>query len=279
MEFRSEQARERYHAFVAAASGAVIGLDFDGTLAPIVSDPEQARIHPDSRAAMIALAEVFPTIAVITGRPVAQVLDLGDMDQAGREIRERGGELFIYGQYGYERWNSQQKQITSPEPPAGLAELRAEVPEILIAAQTPDVWLEDKGLALALHTRRCANPEAAYDRLLPQVLRAARRHELDVEPGRRVIEIRQARVHKGIAVQELAAVRRATGFCFIGDDLGDLAAFRAVAALAEQGLATLLVASASGEESALVDLADVVVPGPDGVAEFLNRMVASVSAS
>ena len=48
MEFRSQQARARYDDLVAAAAGVVVGLDFDGTLSPIVEDPAQALIHPDA---------------------------------------------------------------------------------------------------------------------------------------------------------------------------------------------------------------------------------------
>ncbi|MEO5850981.1 MAG: haloacid dehalogenase, partial [Nocardioides sp.] len=66
----------------------------------------------------------------------------------------------------------------------------------------------------------------------------------------------------------------ATGFLFAGDDLGDLEAFHAVAGLREAGLTTLLVCSASDEQSALVPLADVVVPGPDGVLDLLRRLTA-----
>ena len=69
-------------------------------------------------------------------------------------------------------------------------------------------------------------------------------------------------MHKGNAVETLVREQSAGGFLFAGDDLGDVEAFEAVAALREQGLPTLLVAAASEEQSALVPLADVVVPGP-----------------
>lgn len=278
MEFRSDQGRQRYGAFVAAGARAVIGLDFDGTLAPIVDDPEQARIHPRSRAALLPLSRLFPTIAVITGRPVAQVLELGDLDALGQQIAATGGELLISGQYGHERWSSRTRQLHTPAPPEGLGDLVAELPKLLEQVQDPAVWVEDKGLAVALHTRRCADPEATYQRLLPLIIAAASAHQLDIEPGRRVIEVRQAHTDKGMVVLELARERRVSGFCFIGDDLGDLAAFTAVAALAESGLPTLLVASESSEEPALVEMADVVVPGPDGVADLLEDLSRAATA-
>ena len=77
-------------------------------------------------------------------------------------------------------------------------------------------------------------------------------------------------MHKGLVVDYLVEDLEAGGFLFAGDDLGDLEAFHAVADLRERGLDTLLVCSASDEQSALVELADVVVPGPDGVLDLLR---------
>jgi trehalose 6-phosphate phosphatase len=87
-----------------------------------------------------------------------------------------------------------------------------------------------------------------------------------------VIEVRSPGMDKGVVVRNLAKEVEAGGFLFAGDDLGDVEAFEAVAELREQGLATLLVCSASQEESTLLELADVVVPGPDGVLDLLRRL-------
>jgi trehalose 6-phosphate phosphatase len=84
-------------------------------------------------------------------------------------------------------------------------------------------------------------------------------------------------MHKGIAVERLVEELHAGGFAFVGDDLGDVEAFEAVAALADAGLPTLLVCSASDEESALVELSDVLVRGPDGVLELLRRLTADAA--
>ena len=77
----------------------------------------------------------------------------------------------------------------------------------------------------------------------------------------------------------LAAQVDARGFMFAGDDLGDVEAFEAVAELREQGMATLLVCSASQEESTLIELSDVVVPGPEGVLDLLRRLTADARAA
>jgi len=139
-------------------------------------------------------------------------------------------------------------------------------------ADAADAYVEDKGLAVAVHTRRLDDPQGAFERLLPALRELATRYGLVTEPGRNVIEVRSPGAHKGIVVEKLAAELGARGFLFAGDDLGDLEAFEAVAELEKQGLATLRVCSASQEESALLPLADVVVKGPEGVVALLRQL-------
>lgn len=279
MEFTAPEGEHRYAAFVRAARRAVVGLDFDGTLAPIVDDPEQAHIHPDAAGVLVDLAGEIAAVAVITGRPARQALDLGGLEEVGNAIGDTGKELYLFGQYGNERWSSTRRRIVSPRPPAGLATFLRDLPRTLRNADAADAWVEDKGLAHAVHTRRMADPDAAFDRLLPPLRDLAARNGLVLEPGRHVIEVRAPGMDKGRAVQTLVAEVGARAVLFAGDDLGDVEAFEAVAKLAADGLATLLVCSASSEQSALVPLADVVVHGPEGVLDLLRQLTADVRAS
>jgi trehalose 6-phosphate phosphatase len=278
VRFTSPDAEQRYAALVAAAGSTVVGLDFDGTLAPIVDDPRSARIHPDAPAVLLELARVVLAVAVVTGRPAGKVLTLGGLDDVGREIGDGGGELFVFGQYGSERWTSTDRKVVSPRPPEGLAGFLRDLPRVLRDADAPDAYVEDKGLAIAVHTRRLADPAAAFERLEPRLRELAGRHDMALEPGRNVIEARSPGSDKGAVVRALAEETGAGGFLFAGDDLGDVEAFEAVRELREQGLATLLVCSASDEESALVELSDVVVRGPQGVLELLGRLVADATS-
>ena len=61
--------RDGLDAILARPGRAVLAFDFDGTLAPIVPDPEQARAHPDAVPALAALAPKVASVAVVTGRP------------------------------------------------------------------------------------------------------------------------------------------------------------------------------------------------------------------
>ena len=227
---------------------------------------------------LVALAEQVLAVAVVTGRPARQALDLGGLERVGNAIGDAGKELYLFGQYGNERWSSTNRRVIGPRPPHGLATFIADLPRLLRRLGAEDAHIEEKGLAVAVHTRRLDDPEAAYDDLLPALREQAARHDLVVEPGKQVIEVRSAGMHKGIVVDRLVEELDAGGFVFIGDDLGDVEAFEAVAALAKDGLPTLLVCSASDEESALHPLSDVLVRGPEGVLDLLRQLTDDAAA-
>ncbi|CAN5167406.1 MAG: trehalose-phosphatase [Nocardioides sp.] len=279
MEFTSADGPSKYEALVAVASDTVVALDFDGTLAPIVDDPEKARIHPDAGEVLADLAEHVAAVAVVTGRPVRQVLDLGGLEEVGDALMAAGKQLYVFGQYGNQRWTATRRAVIGPRPPAGLASFMRELPRALRDADAAEAWVEDKGLALAIHTRRMSDPAGAYSRLLPVLRRMAQGNNLMLEPGRNVLEVRSPGMNKGVVVDKLVEELGAKGFVFAGDDLGDVEAFESVAARGKDGMSTLLVCSASDEESALMPLADVVVPGPDGVLGFLRQFSVDVTAS
>ena len=273
MDFTSDEAADRYAALVRAAPDVIVGLDFDGTLAPIVDDPESAHIHPDGGQVLTDLAGAVRAVAVVTGRPARQALDLGGLDEVGDAIGGDGRELYLFGQYGNERWSSTNRRVISPRPPPGLATFERELPRVLRAADAAERFVEDKGLAVAVHTRRLDDPDDAFDRLVKPIGRAGRAAtDSSWSPGRQVLEIRSHGMHKGLVVEYLMENLEAGGFLFAGDDLGDLEAFEAVLDAHAPGLPTLLVCSASREESVLRAMADVVVDGPEGVLHLLRRL-------
>jgi trehalose 6-phosphate phosphatase len=279
MEFRSAVGAQQYAGLLRSGAGLLVALDFDGTLAPIVEDPESAVIHPDAPKVLVDLAAQVRAVAVLTGRPARQVLALGGLDAVGDAVGEAGRELVILGQYGNEHWSSHARRIVSPKPPAGLASLIGDLPRLLRTADATDAWIEEKGLAVAVHTRRLPDARAAFDRLLPVLEEAARARNLAVEPGRLVIEVRAGGMDKGLAMHRLVEEYDAHAVVFVGDDLGDVPAFEAVAELRDRGVPGLLVCSASDEESALRDRADVVVDGPEGVMGMLRELTADRAAA
>lgn len=250
---------------------AVAAFDFDGTLAPIVPDPTRARAHPGVLSALARLAPRLAAVAVVTGRPAATAVEYAGF--AGAPGLEH---LTVLGHYGLERWDAATGELRAPAEHPGITALRQELPELL-AAGADGVWLEDKGHALAVHTRRAADPDAALAALDAPLRAAAARCGLAVEPGRMVLELRPPGMDKGVALGSFLREHDAATVLFAGDDLGDLAAFRAVDALrAEGSMEGLLVCSAptTGEPPvrAVADLADLIVPGPAGVVALISAL-------
>ncbi|MER6512497.1 trehalose-phosphatase [Nonomuraea sp. NPDC001636] len=241
-------------------SGAVIGLDFDGTLSPIVPDPASAKIHPEAPAVLAELGAHVGAVAIVTGRPAATALELGPglADVPG---------LVVLGHYGFERW--EHGRVSAPPPPPGVPRVRAELPLLLDALGLHGVVIEDKGRAVAVHTRRAPDPEGALAVLREPLAELAAKHGLVIEPGRMVLELRPPGMDKGHALGLFLAERDARSVMFVGDDLGDLAAFDAVRA---SGLPGVTVCSGSAEVTALAERADIVVDGPDGVVALLREL-------
>jgi trehalose 6-phosphate phosphatase len=260
-EPRTAEGRAGLAALLADPARALIALDFDGTLAPIVADPTQARATAAAVAALHQLAGIAGTVAIVTGRPAADAAAFAGVAGVPGVI--------VLGHYGLQRW--ERGRISTPAPPPGLAVARADLPGVLAAASAdPGTWIEDKGEALAVHTRRAAQPQPELDRLRSPLAELADRTGLAVEPGRLVIELRPPGADKGQAVRDLAAERQPAAVLFCGDDLGDRPAFQAVRDLRADGTPGLLVASGSAETPpAITAEADLVVAGPDGVSKLL----------
>jgi len=132
---------------------------------------------------------------------------------------------------------------------------------------------------VAVHTRRTADPSATFDALRDPLTELAEEVGLVVEPGRFVHELRPAGGDKGDALRTLAEERPPAVVVFVGDDLGDLAAFDAVDRFRAEGTPGLLVCSGSTEVTVLADRADIVVDGPDGVVTLLGALADALTIS
>ncbi|WP_424869212.1 trehalose-phosphatase [Streptomyces sp. SAI-229] len=265
----TQAGREGLEALLSRPGKALIGLDFDGTLAPIVADPEQARAHPDAVGALAALAPRVAAVAVVTGRPAGVAVRHGGFaGVAGLE------HLVVLGHYGAERWDAVTGTVTAPAPHPGVAAVRAELPGVLDRVGAwQGTWIEEKGgRAVAVHTRRAADPQAAFEALREPLAGLAARHGLIVEPGRMVLELRPPGMDKGVALLEYARDIGAESVLYAGDDLGDLPAYTAVDKLRSAGTPGLLVCSGSDEVTELRERADLVVDGPAGVVGLLRAL-------
>jgi trehalose 6-phosphate phosphatase len=266
--------RQGLAALLAGPEKAVVALDFDGTLADIVPDPEQARAHPGTVPALAALAPRVASVVVVTGRPAGIAVRYGGFaDVPGLE------HLVVLGHYGAERWDAVSGAVKAPAPHPGVAAARADLPGYLDAVGAGQgSWIEEKGQAVAVHTRRATDPEAAFEALREPLTALAARHGLMVEPGRMVLELRPPGIDKGAALTAYVRELGAGAVLYAGDDLGDLPAFGAVEKLrAEDGVPGLLVCSGNNEVPELAARADLLLPGPGAVVAFLAALARSVT--
>lgn len=260
-------------ALLADPAGALVALDYDGTLAPIVDRPDRAWPHPNAVPVLARLAGLVGAVAVITGRPVRDVLALSGV------ARTAGlGRLVVLGQYGLEHYDAETGRTTAPEPSAAIQTVRERLPDLLAAAGLTPEAIEDKQHAIVVHTRRAADPPAALERIREPLRVLAAETGLEDAPGRLVVELRPPGFSKGLALLGFARERSARAVLFAGDDVGDLPAYDAVAQLRTSGVPGVTVCSASAEVGVLAERADVVVDGPAGVVALLAGLADAITA-
>ncbi|MGW0780604.1 trehalose-phosphatase [Streptomyces sp. NPDC002913] len=271
----TQAGREGLAALLARPDRALVALDFDGTLADIVPDPEQSRAHPDVVPALSALAPRVAAVAVITGRPAGTAVRYGGF--AGAPGLDH---LVVLGHYGAERWDAVTGAVSAPDPDPGVEAVRAELPAVLAeAGRAADsgIWIEEKGgRAVAVHTRRADDPQAAFEALRTPLAALAARHGLIVEPGRLVLELRPPGMDKGVALEEYVKAVGAESVLYAGDDLGDLAAYAAVEKLRARGIPGVLVCSGTAVPE-LAERADLLLPDPAAVADLLGDLAGTVA--
>lgn len=257
-------AAERLARLAARADQVALCLDFDGTLAPIVDDPQAARPLPGVVELLGPLAARYAAVALISGRPAAYLA----------EHAPAPGVRYL-GLYGLEELRDGQLRV-DPRLAAARPQVEAAAQDLQAhpAVTGSGAYLEDKTYAVAVHTRRLADPERWAAPIGAAASEIAARHGLEVLPGRLVWELRPA-VHsdKGDAVRRVVTESGARAVVVVGDDLGDLPAFAAAAELTAAPGQRLRVAVRSAEAPPeLLAAADLVVDGPAGVRDLLRRL-------
>ncbi len=241
-----------------------ICVDFDGTLAPIVDDPSQARPLEGVPELLASLAGRYGRVCVVSGRPASFLLAMLGTDCAASGV-------FIAGLYGLE-WVEESGEIRR-SPQALQWEEAIEAVTARAVKEAPcGVEIEPKGLSVTLHWRRAQRLEEARRWAEDFASDALAMPGLEAQPGRMSIELRpRIGGDKGTVVEGVA--RGMTAAVFLGDDMGDLPAFVALERLAGAGLAVLKVAVSSLESpSQLLARADLIVEGPDQAMRLLESL-------
>ncbi|MFP5255571.1 MAG: trehalose-phosphatase [Acidimicrobiia bacterium] len=232
-------------------------VDFDGTLAPIVEDPAESRPVAGAAEALDVLAARYALVAVVSGRPAGFLRD------------HLGSGPALVGLYGLEQVRDGEVLVD----PA-VAPWRAIVDEAAAAAEAElpsEVGVEHKGLSLTLHVRTCPEHAAAVE---AWAAAGAGRWGLRHGTAKMSAELHPPVEHdKGTVVSALVAQVSARTACFVGDDVGDLPAFRALDRFAEAGGEAHKVVVASTEVAPeLLAVADLTLDGPGDVLAMLRSL-------
>ncbi|MCU1688904.1 MAG: trehalose-phosphatase [Jatrophihabitantaceae bacterium] len=252
--------------------GALIALDFDGTLAPIQADPSTVRMAHGALEVLHALAERGAKVAIVTGRDAETVLRLGDLASIPG--------LVIEAIYGAERWSG--GRLVTPPTPLAMSHARDDAARILVerAAGDPGLqgaWLEDKRINMVVHTRRAGDPEGAQRALAPHIEALSHRYGLEMHLGKNVLEIRLPGLDKGASLRRLLAETPAeapSALVFAGDDLGDVPAMDAARQWgADTGRPVVTIASGAPRSSPVARAATLTVGGPAEVVAALRTLL------
>jgi trehalose 6-phosphate phosphatase len=184
-----------------AWSNVLIGLDFDGTLAPIVPRPDDAKLRTRTRSLLVRLAEAYP-VAVLSGRSRADVTarmkDVPVAAVVGNHGLEPGGDL------------------------AGCMSLVGQwMPWLgsrLLDVQGVDI--ENKTYSVAIHYRRSRARRAALARIMDAIAHLGPKAR--VMGGKLVVNVLPTKAaHKGVALMRLRTQLHTDTALYVGDDVTD----------------------------------------------------------
>jgi trehalose 6-phosphate phosphatase len=188
----------------------LVASDYDGVLAPLVGDPSAAVPEPGVAEVLARLGAVEGvTVALVSGRGVADLQATSGFTGPYRWVGSHGAEFD--GPLTGER-----------------AERRDALAERLapLVAATPGARLEVKPASVAVHVREVAD-RAAAAALLDEAGRTAD-SSLTMKPGKEVLEIAVTDADKGSAVVRLGRELGVAAMIYLGDDVTDEDAFRAL---------------------------------------------------
>jgi trehalose 6-phosphate phosphatase len=189
----------------------LVTSDFDGTLAPLVNNPADARALPEAAEALIALAALPSTeVALVSGRAldVLRVLSVQSGVPATVHLIGSHGAEFDSG-FSHDIDTALLNRITS--------DLNA------IAEGRPGVAVETKPASVALHVRNASAEDG--EAALREARTAAESWDAQATEGKAVLEFAVIQTDKGAAIDILRERQNATAVAYFGDDVTDEKAF------------------------------------------------------
>jgi trehalose 6-phosphate phosphatase len=235
-------------AAVALRRPLLVASDYDGVLARLVGDPSAAVPEPGVAEALTRIAAADGvTVALVSGRGVADLRATSGLTGPFRWVGSHGAEF---------------DGPLSGELAARRDELAARLAPVV--ARTPGARLEVKPASVAVHVREVSDAVAAA--ALLDEARSLADSSLTLKPGKAVLELAVTDADKGSALLRLAAELGAAATVYLGDDVTDEDAFRAL------GDADLTIKVGDGETAATHR-----VPDPAAAVAVLERLATALS--
>ncbi|MHB8188974.1 MAG: trehalose-phosphatase [Ferrimicrobium sp.] len=218
-----------------------LAVDFDGTIAPMVPTPDMAQVDPTIKMTLTTLAARLGLVGVISGRPP---------DFLRSQLPDHN--VMCIGNYG---------RPSAPDPEV-LAEIAHRVAKLLPTGVT----VELKPNSIVLHYRADPDKRSWATQFASSL---AKTEGLFIEEAKYAFELsRSNNENKGTALARVTHSLDAV--VYIGDDLGDLAAFDYLHERARHGCVVCTIAVDSSElPDALRTRADLLVSGVAGVTKIL----------
>jgi trehalose 6-phosphate phosphatase len=235
-----------------APSDVLIVTDYDGTIAPIVSDPARAVPVPGSAEHLASLATLARGVAVLSGRS----------EESLRAFLPIPGVALI-GENGIEALTGDER--------AHLRELRARATAAV--ERWPGVVVEAKPASLSVHFRSQPEVAAELEQILAKLIAGS---GLMMVANRMVFDIQSRRGSKVRTMCRLMREMKPAAVLYAGDSRDDAHVHRC---LTTARVARLCIEIMSDEVPAgLFKNADLVLDGPEEMASFLGRLVRRWSA-
>jgi trehalose 6-phosphate phosphatase len=233
--------------------------DIDGTLAPIVSNPEDARVTARAENALRELVEAGVLVALVTGRSLEVARGMVDVPGA-YFAANHGLDIFADG------------LVETPDEVRPYVAWAREVLRDTRTIEAPGVVIEDKGPVVAFHYRMAASEDDARAAIRLAIAGSEAASRFRVQEGRKVIELRPPLdIDKGTAARALVARMGARSVLAMGDDATDVDLFRAVR---EMDVRSAIVAVRNEEATPeVLANADYFVEGVAGVEWLLGELV------
>jgi len=235
--------------------------DIDGTISPTAPTPQQAGVTPLCQQYLSALCNHLALVAVISGRPAAEAKNMINID----------GVVYI-GNHGLERWVGGHSEFIKDAQDYSRV-IKAAIEELTPLLSMKCVSIDDKRVTATIHYRLCQNSLSAERNILAAIENSPHARSLRTIQERMAFDLLPpVKIDKGTALLDLIQEYNLQGGVYLGDDLTDIDAFRAIHAACRdldfRGFAIGVTSQEMPEK--LTEEADFTLNGVNDVERFLR---------